>query len=647
MRRLTYLLKTAVILNAVEDTLRDQKCAFTPTAYFAALLAILGQSVSASDGILNKDLATSVVYLLDLTTSEVPGPLLRSKFSQILTSLAPTLTQSGTEAALIKSSIGCLESLLVAQDAAAWALPQTQIGPRRALAGLLNFAQDPRPKVRRRAQDAIAHILENPPPSPALDHPAANMCAETASANLNNVIAATASKRRKGKAGGEDDQHTPALMHALQLVKTIALASRGWPTKKIELLCKLLMDISRSSSEYLTMTAFEIFELIFENMTDVTSSAKLPQLLEAIQELRPGQNDTQLIPPWIAVIARGYDVSAQIEPRETFLKLPGLVQMVADFLTDPSHNVRISASECLNSFLATCIPKSVILEPSVYDEKTFEKVAIAVAELLNVRYQAAWMEVFNVLSALFDALKWRATRVTNDIIKTIGQLRGNPSFTGIKEADAVLGRAVAAVGPEELLAILPLNLEKPTAGDAGRAWLLPILRDHTPNTHLVHFRAEFVPLSEVMYQRVMDHGDKVKTMEIKIFETLVQQIWALLPRYCNLPLDLTKGFDQSFAELLSNLLYKQTDLRVSVCKALQNLVESNQQVLSADASKEDLLFERRTTKEGAQENIQHLSTFAGNLLAVLFNVYGQTLPQYRNYILQCINAYLSITPEKV
>lgn len=35
------------------------------------------------------------------------------------------------------------------------------------------------------------------------------------------------------------------------------------------------------------------------------------------------------------------------------------------------------------------------------------------------------------------------------------------------------------------------------------------------------------------------------------------------------------------------------------------------------------------------------------MLAVLFNVYSETLPQNRGFILRCINAYLSITPEQV
>ena len=636
--------QTAVVLSAVEDTLKEQKHGATPTAYFAALLALLGQSVSASNGIVNKELATSVVYLLDIVAPHVPAPLLRSKFSPILTSLAPVLTHSDIEAPLIRPSIGCLESLLVAQDNAAWALPQTQIGPRRAIAGLLVLAVDHRPKVRKRAQDAITHVLQNAPPSPSLDHPTADMCAETALRNVNDMAAASGKKKGKGH---KHEEHQPGLMHALQLVKTIASASGGWPSKKIEPLCEVLMTISKSNNEYLTMAAFEIFEVIFTSMADELSSAKLPRLMEAISELRPSQNDSQLLPPWIAVISRGYDVSAQISPEDTFQKLPELFDMVSSFLASSSHNIRVSAAECLISFLVNCMPDTVILEPSIYDEKVLEKVAKSAIALLSVKYQSAWMEVFTVLSALFAAFRWRSTGLLDEVVKIVGELRGNDSFNGKKEADAVLGKAVEAMGPESVLNVLPLHLAKPKSGQPGRAWLLPILREHVQNTNLAHFRSEFVPLSETMFQRVIDNGTSEKTMEIKIFETLVQQIWALLPGYCNSSLDLTTSFDQSFAEMLANLLYKQVELRTDICRALQTLVESNQDFFSSEVPEQDLLLHKRMTKGDAQKNIEHLATFAGNLLAVLFNVYSQTLPQYRGYILQCINAYLSITPEKV
>ena len=626
--------------------MKDQNVGSSPTAYFAALLALLSQSVTPSNGIVNKELATSVVYLLDLVTPHVPAPLLRSRFSQILTSLAPTLTHHDVDAPFLRSSIGCLESLLVSQDAPAWALTQTQTGPRGAIAGLLTIAADHRPKVRKRAQDAIALVLKSPPPSPSLDHPAADMCAEMSLRRLSDAVAVNGNQMKKVK-GHAQDQHQPGLMHALQLVKSIASASSGWPSKKIEPLCEVLMNISKSNNEYLTMAAFEIFEIIFKGMAEESSSSKLPRLLEAIMELRPSQNDSQLLPPWIAVLSRGYDVSAQIEPEDIFQKLPELIELISGYLASSSHNIRISASECLISFLVNCIPDNIILEPSIYDEKTLEKVTKSIAALLNVKYQAAWMEVFHVLSTLLGALKWRSDPLAEDIVRAVGELRGNESFNGKKEADAVLGKAVEVMGPDTVLRILPLNLAKPPPGQSGRAWLLPIMRDHVFNAKLAHFRSELVPLSEVMFQRVIDGGDSEKTMEIKIFETIIKQIWALLPGYFNLPRDLIKAFDQSFAELLANLLYKQTELRVDLCGALQILVESNREILALQVPENDLLLRARMSKGNAKENLDHLASFAGNLLAVLFNVYSQTLPHHRGCILQCINAYLSITPEKV
>ncbi|KAK4248672.1 NUC173 domain-containing protein [Corynascus novoguineensis] len=624
--------QTASVLEGVESAFKERNTEPTPTAYFAALLSLLD----------NKTLAQPVVYLLDIITPFAPEPLLRAKFTQILTLLAPVLSQPDADAPLIRSSIGCLEGLLLAQDAAAWEMSAAVIGPRRAVGGLLSFSLDPRPKVRKRAQEALRKILKNPPPSPSLDHPAAAMCAETAIMSL-TALAEKAAKLRKEKKGSEG-VHDPELIHALQLVKTIASASGGWPSKKIESLCELLLGIARSGNEHMSMAVFDIFEMIFEGMADEVASAKLPRLVEIIKELRPAPNDTQLLPPWIAILSRAYDVSAQISPEETFQELLEPFNMVAGYLESEAKNIRISASECLVSFMANCVPRQVLIDPSIYDEKVIQQLVNTAEGLLSVKYQAAWLETFNVIGAMFDALRWRAAPYLLAITKSIGEMRGNDAFTGKQEADEVLGKAIRAMGPEAVLGVLPLNLAKPAKGQPGRAWMLPILRDYTSNTNLAHFKSEFVPLSAAMFQRVLDHGSAAKTMEVKIFETVVQQIWSILPGYCDLPLDLVEAFDKEFAEMLTNLLYEQVELRLDVCRALKALVESNQAVASASED-EDPVLHNRVTKETAQKNLEYLgTTFSADFLAVLFNVYSTTLPQKRGPVLQTINSYLSIIP---
>ncbi|KAK0674433.1 putative ribosomal RNA-processing protein 12 [Cercophora samala] len=623
--------QTASILEGVETAFKEQNTQPTPTAYFAALLSLLD----------NKTLAQPVIYLLDIVTPYAPEPLLRAKFTQILELLAPVLSQPDADAPLVRASIGVLESLLLAQDAVAWEQSAAVMGPRRAVGGLLSFSLDPRPKVRKRGQEALRKILRNPPPSPSLDHPVAPMCAETAMMSL-KAVAEKAAQLKKEKKGSESATD-PELIHALQLVKSVASASGGWPSKKIESLCELLLGIARSGNEHMSMSVFDIFEMIFEGMAEDVASSKLPRLLEIIKELRPAPNDTQLLPAWIAILSRAYDVSAQVEPEETFQGLLEPFNLVATYLESDAKNIRISASECLVSFLANCVPASVLIEPSIYDEKVIGQLVETAESLLTLKYQSAWLETFNVLGAMFDSLRWRADPYMLKITQSIGEMRGNDSFTGKQEADEVLGKAIRAMGPESVLKVLPLNLVRPARGQPGRAWLLPLLRDYTSNTNLAHFKNELIPVSAAMFQRVLDHGAAPKTMEIKIFETVVQQIWSILPGYCDLPLDLTEAFDKTFAETLTTLLYEQVELRLDVCRSLKALVESNQAVISAEEA--DPALESRVSKETAAKNLEYLgTTFAADFLAVLFNVYSTTLPQKRGPVLQTINAYLSIIP---
>ncbi|KAL8409380.1 hypothetical protein RB594_007712 [Gaeumannomyces avenae] len=630
--------QTRVVLAAIDETLKEQKTEPTATGYFAVLLSLLGHA-SAGESVA-EDKAISLVYLLDLVAPFVPQALLRAKFTTIFTHLAPALAHQDAPAPLLRPSIGCLETLLLAQDSASWTLTVVQIGPRRAVAGLLNLAMEPRPKIRKRAQDALRNVLKSPPPSPSLDHPAADMCAETAMQSLADKVALARKDKKSAQAA-----HDPDLIHALQLTRTIASACGGWPSKKIEPLCELLLGIARSGSDHLTMAVFDVFEMIFEGMADEVARAKLPRLLEIISELHPSANDTQLLPPWIAILSRAYDVSAQMEPMETFQGLPDIFASIAEYLDSPSENIRTSASECLISFLANCIPSEVLLEPSIFDEKALERLGKTVEGLLSVKYQAAWPQTFSVLGAMLDALRWRADPLLIGVVKVVGELRASDAFLGKKEADEILGKAIRAMGPATVLGALPLNLAKPSKTEPGRVWLLPLLRDYTANTNLAHFRSELVPLSELMFAKVLENGTAEKTMTVKIYETVVQQIWSVLPGYCDLPLDLLESFDETFAQQLSNLLYHQVDLRLDICRALRCLVESNQAVTSIEGP-EDLVLQSRVSKAQAQKNLDFLGTFANNFLAVLFNVYSQTLPQTRGPILQTINAFLSVTPAK-
>lgn len=207
---------TAVVLSSIEDTLKEQNEKFTATAYFAALLALLKQLSSSTGTTETNDLIVSTVYLLDIVTSYVPHGLLRAQFGSIVNLLAPHLSPETTNTPLLKSAIGCLEVILVAQDGSAWNLPVNQTSPRQALTALLPLAIDNTPKIRKRAQDAIKIILQSPPPDPSLDHPAAELCAIAAQNNLKNAVQLVQQNRKQQRTQA-NAVNDPATIHASTL----------------------------------------------------------------------------------------------------------------------------------------------------------------------------------------------------------------------------------------------------------------------------------------------------------------------------------------------------------------------------------------------------------------------------------------------
>jgi ribosomal RNA-processing protein 12 len=75
--------------------------------------------------------------------------------------------------------------------------------------------------------------------------------------------------------------------------------------------------------------------------------------------------------------------------------------------------------------------------------------------------------------------------------------------------------------------------------EPGRAFLLPLLRNRTTNTSLAYFTKVMVPLSERLFN-AKTASESVRPIEAKVYEALVDQVWACLKGFCDVPIDLTK-----------------------------------------------------------------------------------------------------------
>ncbi|KAK9448542.1 NUC173 domain-containing protein [Limtongia smithiae] len=658
--KLPHQKQLATLLTAVEATLAEQQTELSAAAYLIALLSLLSQAFSG-DELTNPDLAASAVYLLDLVIPDAPQAVLIRQFAQILAYLTPSLTHDHATPALIRSAIGCLESLLAAQDSFAWQRFASDVGPRKALTGLLSFALDERPKVRKRAQEAVTMLLNAPPPSPSVAHPALNMCAEIALHAVRDAYTEFtngAPSKKRALASRDAPSTNPAerrTIFALQLSRAVAMCDSGWPASKVEALCEVLFAISRSTEEYLVMAAMDVFQALFRRIHSTdgddeerVDAAYFVKIVDSIMSLKPARPDQQLTPSWLAIVAESLHAYSQFDGVAAFVRLPALFHTIVEFMDFALvPNIVTSAAQCLVAVSSTCIPANLMTEEPLTrsTKKVITELAKICYSLLSVQYQSVRQDVLHIYAALFDSLGFAADPYLIEALLTISGLRSTTTFEGRNEADEVIAAAIRALGPEGILKILPLNLEKPGPKQPGRAFLLPLLRDNIRNAPLAHFIKEMLPLAERLQVKAAEYTAQNKTVEAKIFETLVEQIWSLFPRYCDLPTDLHDSFSQNFAESIANLLYQRVDLRQVICKGLRMLVESNKMYADGDIAGQNPFLEAKMSTEEAVANLKYLSNMASKFLAVLFNVFSQTTAVQRVHILDTIDVYLSITPE--
>lgn len=605
--------RLALILETVDESLDQSSHESTAAAYFVSFLSLLDQNETLN----------SVVYLLDVICPFVSENLLKGKFQQIVQRLGPLLDVK-EDAALTKSTLGVLETVLKAQDAQTWAVSQVQMGPKRVITGLMAIGTDPRPKVRRRAQEAVSAVLSQKLP-PRLEHPAADQCAEIVLNSLGSQLSQY-NPRKTDNAG---------LIHTLQLAKAVAKAGQ-WPLARVEELIVALLQLCKSTDQYLVVAAFNVFESLCHN---IKVTDRLTSVITAILDLKPSPQDQHVAPAWLAVLAQACSRCAQLDQQVIFSRLPVFVGYVCEFLKadDTSEAVHVSACECLLALFSNCIPESE-LSTSNGTNQTLTELGQIVLSLFHIQYFKIWRHSCKVLVALFDTLKWASSPYLVSAFKVIGTLRCEESFSEKEACDGVIAAAIRWFGPELVLQVLPLDIDPGKSENTGRAWLLPLLRENIFNSSLAQFSGYFVSLSNSIQEQVAKMDPKKAGVQIKVYEALNDQIWALLPRYCDLPLDLIDSFTSAFAEFLSNNLYQNPELRPTICLALKTLIQSNLNQLECG---DDLLLSR-VSQEQAQTNLDYLKSMCQNILSVLFNVYTQTPTESRGYVLETISVFLEI-----
>lgn len=473
------------------------------------------------------------------------------------------------------------------------------------------------------------------------------------------------------------------------------------PIAQVDDLVATLLRLPGLQNPFLTVAAFDVFEaflktcrpsissgaahadalLIQSHLTSTPSSIGEKSLASLLQSFRspafvPSSADVQLLPAYLRALEHAMSAYSRFDSGEPAWRLAPHVwsdvfALSLSVKSDASRTapaVRSAGRDTLIALFKYCLPDAAVGDSI---KASFSKNKAANAPLLDMiqsiedalgkdslQYMHSRAEILSVLASLIARLRYHyvpgtqpphpaAASLTMHIVQTVAELRQEPTFEHREYADTVIAAAVEVCGPRLLLEALPLNLFGEAQGP-GRAWLLPLIRTKINNTELSHFTGDLVSLSEKIFNKRQEAETDGRPVEAKMYEALTEQIWALFPAYCAMPRDLVTAFSRPFAELLTNVLYTQPNLRPSICRGLQALVYRNEALVSSGAPSDSLKHAFGLDQADGKANIAHLSAIAPNLLAVLFNVFSQSPGEGRGFVYDTIAAYLRVmSPQDV
>ncbi|EIW83040.1 NUC173-domain-containing protein [Coniophora puteana RWD-64-598 SS2] len=651
----------AHLLQAIDGTLAERESERTSTAYFAAIVTALDSSVgkrqtSLGDG----DLLPAELYLLALVAPFVPQSVVQAQLWTTLELLAPLFPSLTDHAPPLRSWIAAIQALVSSADRSQ--LDKTPLV--QAFNSVLHLTVDHRPKVRKRAAEAVKAIIDKPP-LPLARHPYSARVAQWA----HTVLAAAAASPigAKGKS-----QHTPET--AIHLIQFLRTALPHLPPPTMPELTPPLLSLPRLGNPFLSQSSYALLaDLLAPSQSkhpDEYTTIDIAPILTAVLTSPPTPNDISLAPAWLALLAAAAHSASPSQLTQIWRA--SFPRLAAD-----ARDVRsAAASACVRVASAPEFPASQLVPEAVKDLS---------GALEQLQFARAIPDVLGVIAALVFALRIRdesgtthAEKHALPLVRRAATLRVQKGFEAKEHADAVLRAALQSMGAQVVLDALPLNLlpEERAPGDSEpRAFLLPLLVG-PQSAPLAHFVQYFIPLSIKMFDKAQQASSEA---EKKVWEVLVGQVWAALGGYCWGGGDLSKALTPDFAQLLTQVLYNQPELRSSVLKALKTLVESNTILANSDADsqpksdaadgdadneedgdeEEEEKDENKhtlktkawleitaTTSEQAKANLALLSSQAESWLAVLFNVFGSVPPRSRGAVGDVLRAWIGVAGVK-
>ncbi|XP_022106693.1 RRP12-like protein [Acanthaster planci] len=603
--------EVCAVLAAVTEVIREQGGKETETEYFGALMTAL-------DNVESEESLSAILFLLSLVIKRIPASVLRLKFSAISKSflgiLAHHAKQSGTTS--LRSCLVCLSTTLRQQDFGTWSEPSTM----QVYHGILSYTIHQKPKIRKAAQHAVCAILKGSSFMIVQDSPP---CHPAASATAKFCI------QKIESSGGTGEVATT--MHVLGLLKDVLSCL---PQNSLKSACETILRLMTLSNVLMTSVCMQSLHGMFvaKPKPSILPADLNAQLINALYDYQPGENDVQPTQAWLAVMEAAHTNLARVNQKLCISHLPRLFSTAMACFVSQKTEIMVSASQVMKTLLYNCVkPASdwLSIELASNTSTPIHKMFHSVEGGLAYKYHSSWGLVLQVMRTFFEVIGKEGCRFMKKCLQSMCDLRSTHHFPYIQELDRTVGMAVRTMGPRFVLGAVPLQITGDEDNyDFPRSWLLPVIRDNVCNTKLQFFTKYFLPLAAKLKSKALEYSQQGRNVEAKTYDILQSQIWSLLPGFCKDPIDICPGF-KGIARILGSALSDRPDLRHDVCLAIRHLVTRNMD---------------------NETNRAELARFAKNFLPIFFNIYTSGNARQNTSlasILETAKVYLKIADPKL
>ncbi|GLC60588.1 hypothetical protein PLESTB_001631100 [Pleodorina starrii] len=626
--------QVVAVLRAVTDVIRNEGLPLSPTSYFAAIMSALEQPNTQG----SQQVVLAMLTLLAVVLPRMPSHVLRARFAGSAELVGALLAAHAGEAATAKAALGCLAQILAAADPAAWlaAVP--------AFNQVLSFVSDARPKVRKRAVEGLVETLAGLQRSQALTA-ASELVLKVCQRVLPGPAAAahSAAAASNKQRSAAEEAITVAVADALHLIGALkgALPLLAPQTAKsvTELLLKLfalrqpLLD--RHVTEALAALAGSGGAGAAGGAATRLPPGELSQLMAVVIETESlwvgSGRDPGLLTALGRLLEGGFSRLAEADPAACAARLPRAVHALVPQLAAEQDGVRYGTFEALRGLISDCLTKEVIAAAKLprgsgaaSGPTPLASLVSAVAAALSARYQDAWGMALPVAGSLIEKLgELGVPDAAAPLLECLGAIvaggedaaaddaatgdgdgdeegggggggraRGPVAASHSSAAEATLGAAIRALGPEAVLRVLPLQILEGLSGTAEpRTWLLPLLRRHVRHARLNYWFKELLPLAQSLGARAAAlsaaGGAPAAALALKC-RTLELQIWHCLPAFISWATDLPSAYG-GLVNTLAAAFNNRSDLHPPICHALQRACAQVRHVLVSDGRGPELV----------------------------------------------------------